>query len=375
MRGSIFKRGSRYSVVVELDRDPVSGKRRREWHSGYRTKRDAEVARVEILSRQQRGEHVAPSKLTFADYLIDRWLPTRESQLAPSTFESYSANVRHHIAPALGSARLQGLSADVLTRFYGERLASGLSARTVRYLHAIIHKALADALSWGLVVRNVADAASPPSNSAAKGPPAATWSAAELATFMGSVAGKRLEPLWRLYATTGLRRGEALGLTWRDVDLDAGTIAVAKARVSTEAGVVDSSPKSGRGRAVALDAGTVAKLREHRKRQLEERLAWGPAYADGDYVFCRKDGTPYAPDYVTRAFRDAIKRAEVPRIRLHDLRHSWASLALAAGVNPKVVSERLGHATVSFTLDVYSHVLPGVQEDAAEKVAALVGLD
>jgi integrase len=372
MKGSIFKRGNLWTVQIELDRDPVTGKRQREWHSGYSTKREAETARVEILSRLQRGEHVVPSKLTLSDYLTDRWLPVRQSQLAPSTFESYAANVRHHIVPAIGSARLQGLSADVLTRFYGERLKSGLSARTVRYLHSIVHKALADALSWGLVVRNVADAASPPSNKAAKAPPPATWSAAELATFLRTVAGARLEPLWRLYATTGLRRGEALGLAWRNVDLNTGMAAIAKARISTEGGVVDSSPKSGRGRAVALDAGTVAKLREHRKRQLEERLSWGPAYADGDYVFCREDGTPYAPDYITRAFRDAVKRAEVPRVRLHDLRHTWASLALAAGVNPKVVSERLGHATVSFTLDTYSHVMPGLQEDAAAKVAALI---
>jgi integrase len=123
---------------------------------------------------------------------------------------------------------------------------------------------------------------------------------------------------------------------------------------------------------VALDADTVAILREHRKRQLEERLRWGPAYRSGDYVFTREDGKPYAPDYVTRAFRQAVARAGVPRIRLHDLRHTWASLALAAGINPKVVSERLGHATVSFTLDVYSHVMPGLQEDAAAKVAALI---
>jgi integrase len=156
------------------------------------------------------------------------------------------------------------------------------------------------------------------------------------------------------------------------VDLDGGTIAIAKARVSTERGVVDSSPKSGRGRAVALDLGTVVTLREYRKRQLEERLVWGAAYADGGYVFCREDGMPYSPDYVTRAFRKAVKRAGVPRIRLHDLRHTWASLALAAGVNPKVVSERLGHATVSFTLDTYSHVMPGLQEDAAARVAALL---
>jgi integrase len=227
-------------------------------------------------------------------------------------------------------------------------------------------------LQWGLVVRNVADAASPPSNRAAKAPPPQTWSASELRTFLASTAGTRLEPLWQLYATCGLRRGEALGLRWRDVDLDGGTVAIAKARVSTDRGVVEGQPKSGRGRAVALDAGTVAKLREHRKCQLEERLAWGPAYAAEDYVFTREDGVPYSPDHVTRAFRKAVKRAGLPPIRLHDLRHTWASLALAAGVNPKVVSERLGHATVSFTLDTYSHVMPGLQEDAAARVAALL---
>ncbi len=161
MRGSVFRRGTLYTVQVELDRDPVTGRRRREWHSGYPTRRDAEAARVEILGRLQRGDHVAPQKLTLGAFLTERWLPTRETQLAPSTFESYRHNVRRHVVPKIGSARLQGLSADVLTRFYAERLASGLSARTVRYLHAIVHKALADALSWGLVVRNVADAASP----------------------------------------------------------------------------------------------------------------------------------------------------------------------------------------------------------------------
>jgi integrase len=149
---------------------------------------------------------------------------------------------------------------------------------------------------------------------------------------------------------------------WLAVDLDTASLAILVA-------------KSGRGRQVALDAGTVAVLREHRKRQIEERLRWGPAYRAGDYVFTREDGKPYAPDDVTRAFREAVADAGVPRVRLHDLRHTWASLALAAGVNPKVVSERLGHATVSFTLDTYSHVMPGLQEDAAARVAALVGLD
>jgi integrase len=359
MRGTVIRRGAKWSVVVSLDPDPVTGKRRREWHSGYPNRRAAEDARIEILARLQRGEHVAPDRISFGEYLLERWLPARESQLRPSTFESYGHNVRDHIVPGVGQARLQGLSADVLTRFYGERLRGGLSARTVRYLHAVIHKALADALRWGLVVRNVADAASPPSNKAAKPPPPRTWSATELRTFLDSVQGTRFEPLWTVAATSGMRRGELLALRWSDVDFARAQLAIPVS-------------KSGRGRSVALDAGTVAVLRAHRRRQAAEKLAWGPAYRDSGDVFCREDGVPYAPDYVTRAFREAVARAALPRIRLHDLRHTWASLALAAGVNPKVVSERLGHATVSFTLDTYSHVMPGLQEDAATRVAALI---
>jgi integrase len=211
------------------------------------------------------------------------------------------------------------------------------------------------------VVRNVADAASPPSNRAAKAPPPRTCTAHELRTFLNSVAGTRLEPLWTVYAGTGLRRGEGLALRWTDVDLDGAQLAI-------------SVSKSGRGRSVAIDAGTVALLRAHRKRQAAEKLALGPAYQDSGHLFCREDGVPYSPDYITRAFRKAVARTDLRRIRLHDLRHGWASLALATGVNPKVVSERLGHATVSCTLDTYSHVLPGLQEDAAERVAAAIGL-
>jgi integrase len=158
-----------------------------------------------------------------------------------------------------------------------------------------------------------------------------------------------------------MRRGELLALRWADLDLERAQLAIPVS-------------KSGHGRSVALDAGTVAVLRALRKRQASEKLAFGPDYAGGSYVFCREDGVPYAPDYVTRAFREAAEGAGLPRIRLHGLRHTWASLALAAGINPKVVSERLGHATVAFTLDTYSHVMPGLQEDAAERVAAAIGL-
>lgn len=379
MRGSIIKRGSAYSVVVDRGRDPLSGKRLREWHSGYRTKRTAEDARIRILAAVQRGEHVEPSKLTLAVFLTDRWLPARESSLRPSTFESYARNVRVHVVPKIGSVRLQGLTADQLNAFFADRLRAGgrqgkgLSPRTVRYLHSIIHRALADALKWGLVVRNVSDASDPPSQKATTAAAPKTWSAVELRAFLERVRDDRLYGLWLVYSTTGLRRGEALALKWSQLDLDRGQAAISEACVTAGYAVHGSTPKTDRGRrSVALDPATVTALREHRKAQAAERLALGPGYSDEGLVFCRADGSSLHPDRVSKMFAAHVKALDGTRITLHGLRHTWASLALQAGVHPKVVSERLGHATVSFTLDTYSHVLPGMQEDAAAAVADLV---
>ncbi len=380
MKGTIIKRGSSYSVVIERDRDPLTGKRRREWHSGYATKREAEAARVDKLAAVQRGEHVEPSKLTLGAFLTTRWLPARESSLRPSTVESYRRNVRVHIVPKLGGVRLQGLTPDVLNGFYGDRLTTagrrgdGLSPRTVRYLHSILHRALADAFRWGLVVRNIADAADPPSQKATRAVPPKTWSAVELRRFLERVHDDRLYGMWLLYATTGLRRGEALGLKWSQLDLERGQAAISEARVTAGYAVRESTPKTDRGRrSVALDPATVAALREHRKRQVSEQLAYGAGYVQtGGLVFVQEDGSPLHPDRVSKVFGANVSALGGTRITLHGLRHTWASLALQAGVNPKVVSERLGHATVSFTLDTYSHVMPGMQEDAAAAVAALV---
>ena len=377
MRGSVVKRGGTYSVVYDEPR--ADDKRRQRWLSGFRTRKAAELKLGEILGRIGSGDYVEPAQLTFGAYLRERWLPAREPSLRATTFDGYRRAVVRHIVPQLGHHRLQGLTADALSRFYAERLRSPgragkpLSARTVRYLHAIVHKSLADAMKWGLVVRNVADAAEPPSAKAAKAPPPKTWSAAELRAFLASVADDRLYALWLTYATCGLRRGEALGIRWAALDLDGGQLSVRAERVIVAGVIHESEPKSARGlRTVALDAGTVAALRAHRKRQLEERMGWGPAYRDDGLVFCREDGTALHPSTVSKRFGELVSGLEVPRVSLHGLRHTWASLALQAGVNPKVVSERLGHASVAFTLDRYSHVMPGMQEDAAAAVAALI---
>jgi integrase len=200
-----------------------------------------------------------------------------------------------------------------------------------------------------------------------------TWTAAELRAFLEHVQDERLAALWMLAASTGMRRGEMLGLRWVDVDLDRGRVAVRQTLVIAGRQVVISEPKTSRSRrSIALDPRSVAALRSWRAAQAAERLAWGAGWTDSGLVFTREDGTPIHPEWLSDAFEWRIKTAGLPRIRLHDLRHTHASLGLAAGVPIKVMSERLGHTSSSFTADAYQHVTPGLEEEAAATVARLV---
>jgi integrase len=200
-----------------------------------------------------------------------------------------------------------------------------------------------------------------------------TWSKEELRDFLDAVKDERLSPLWHTIAMTGMRRGEALGLRWNDVDFEAGRLAIRRALIPFGREVVVSEPKTAKGRRViAIDPGTVEVLKAQAARQLHDQEQWGEGWVDSGYVFTCESGQFLDPESVSRYWRQALKMAMVPKIRLHDLRHTHATLALQAGVHPKVVSERLGHATVSITLDTYSHAIPAMQEEAAALIAGLV---
>ena len=369
MRGTIIKRGATYSVVLDLGRDD-SGRRIRKWHSGYKTKKEAERAQVELLSRLDQGAYVEPSKLTVAAFLREHWLPGLRAQVRPGTWAEHHSKVEVHLAPAIGGVLLQRLTPSHLNAIYANLLERGLSARTVLHVHATIRRALADATRWGMVPRNVALLASPPRPGR---PELQVWTAAELRAFLAHVEADRMYALWLLASSTGMRRGELLGIQWPDVDLGRARISVRRSLVTVGHEVVVSEPKTAKGRrSVALDPATVTGLKAWRKQQATERLAWGPAWTDSVLVFTREDGRPLHPREITRAFSRHVLAAELPIIRLHDLRHTHATLALAAGVHPKVVQERLGHANIAITLDTYSHAVPALEEEAARTVAALV---
>lgn len=252
-----------------------------------------------------------------------------------------------------------------------EAPARPLSEATRRHIHVTAVIAFNAAVAQGLLRANPATRATAPKRRDAG--ELHTWPKEELRTFLEATREDRLHALWRLLAMTGMRRGEALGLAWSDVDLSGARVVIQRARVLNGDQVLEHAPKTRAGRRpVPLDAATVAVLKEWKKRQTEERLAWGPAWMDSGYVFTSEDGLPLHPGMATKRFGEAVTRAGVPAIRLHDLRHTSATLALAAGVHPKVVQERLGHATISQTLDTYSHTTPSLHEGAAETLAASV---
>ena len=273
---------------------------------------------------------------------------------------SYADTLRGYVIPRVGSLRLVDLTATRLRALYAELLESGsrrgtggLSARTVGYTHRIVSHTLKDAMRAGLLARNPAAIVNPPR---ATKPEAKTWTAEQVAAFLQHVDSDRLRALWVLLATTGMRRGEALGLKWNDVDVKAGRVTIRRALVLAGYEVVESLPKTAAGnRVVFLHPQTTATLREHRRAQNEERLAAGPAWSDFEFVFTDEIGGSLHPDRVTKLFVQHAREASLPKIRLHDLRHTVATLALTAGVHTKVVQELLGHANVR---DHSRHVLP-----------------
>ncbi len=376
--------------VVDLA-PAADGRRRQAKRRGFKTKAEAQAALDDLRVSSRQGTYVAPMRQTVGEFFRSDWLPAVRRRLAESTWESYERNVRHHIEPRIGQVQLSSLDGAMLNRLYADLLESGrirgnqspgLKPRTVRYVHTIIHAALKDAVRWRRLPMNPADQSTPPSSKAAKAPEMRVWTGPQLATFLDRLEGNRYRWSWLFLATTGCRRGEALGLRWQDVDFDRKVVSIRQelipltkpGGVGREGRIVPRT-KSERPRVIELDSPTLAALRSWRVEHAKERLLVGDAYEDHGLVFCWPDGRPYHPEAFSKSFDRKIRQAafaDLPVIRLHDLRHTWATLALVAGVDVKIVSERLGHSSPLITWQTYQHVIKGMQTDAAEKVAALI---
>ncbi|MEX1133363.1 MAG: tyrosine-type recombinase/integrase [Acidimicrobiia bacterium] len=389
MQGHIHKRihicddgrvSTLWYVVVDLPR-AADGKRRQKWHGGYRTRKAAEAVRARLVHELTTGFYVEPSAMRVDEWLVDHWLPVVETRVKRTTLHAYRTCVNHHIVPALGGVQLGQLTSQMIVGLYQQLLArghvktgGGLAPASVLNVHIVIRKALADAVDAGLIARNPADKAKPPRPQTQAGE-LRYWTPAELRRFLELCEGHRLEAAFHLLAMTGARRGEIAGLRWVDVDLDSARITIRQALLAVGREVYVSSPKSYRGRTVDLDRGTVEQLVAHRDRQLRDMASFYGDWQDSGYVFTKKDGSPLNPRTFSQAFVWLVENSDLPRIRLHDLRHTHASIAVKAGVSIGVVSERLGHASPEFTLHRYSHVMPGMQREAADMIARAVRFD
>jgi integrase len=284
--------------------------------------------------------------------------------------------LRGLVVPRLGDARLQSLLPADLIRLYagllaaGRRPGHGLSSRTVRYVHTVFGKALGDAVKQGLLARNPAELATPPSHASTRAPEMQTWTPEELRSFLAFAEGDRLGAFFRVAAMTGMRLSEVCGLKWSDLEGNRLAVRRQVTVVASELHLADVKTARSR-RSVDLDPETIANLRDHRRVQLEERMALGLA-SRPEMMFTDPDGSLLTPGLVSRRFDRLVKASGLQRIRFHDLRHSHATHLIRAGAHAKVVAERLGHASASFTLDRYGHVLAGMGADAAAAVAALV---
>jgi integrase len=371
MKGTVEKYGSSWRIRYEAGLTP-NGKRDQRSKAGFATKRAAQEALSEALEQVRRGVVADVRGLTVGAYLTS-WLDGKR-KLRPSTRRAYESHIRVYLVPSIGHVRLSALRADHLDAMY-ETIRSGQlrkppGAATLRRIHATLHSALATAYKRRLITHNPAgqvELEPAPRNVRA------VWTPSELATLLQHAAADRLGAAYHLVAATGLRRGELCGLRWADVDLDGGALVIRRQHVEVGREIVVGAPKTKAGaRTVAVDSSTIAMLKAHKATQAAERLAWGAGYSDGGLVFAREDGTPLRPEYVTRHFVALSVEAGLPRIVLHGLRHTWATHALAAGVDMLVVSRHLGHSSLALTADTYTRVLPEVARQAAELVAAMV---
>ena len=374
MNGSVRRRPNGFwEYRFDVAPDPLSGRRRVRAKSGFITRKEASKALRVAVSAHERGRSVNASRRTMETFLIE-WHAAVKTGLRPSTWVNYRDYLNAYVIPVIGQTALQDLTPIRLNLLYSHLLESGrvrrpggLAPKTVQNVHRMLHRALKDAVKWDLVPRNVAEDAEPPRVRRTK---PSVWTPAQLGQFVEHVREDRFFALWLLVVTTGFRRGELAGLRQDDVDLDHGRVSPSVPRVVVAGHAQESETKTTSGeRTLALDPDTRAALHGYIDSWQHERELLGQST---QLLFVWANGRPLHPDTITALFHKHSAAAGLPRIRLHDVRHSYATAALKAGVPPKVISERLGHANAAFTLQTYTHVIPGMDEDAASTVAALI---
>ena len=364
--GSIYLRSDgRWAASISVE----DGKRKTFYG---KTRKEVQEQLKAALYDQQKGTLVTGPQQKVGQFLT-HWLEDVHKQSIRSrTYERYEEIVRLHLVPGIGHHQLQKLSPQHLQSFYTKKLEEGLSTTTVISFHNVLHKALETAVRWNLLPRNICDLVSPPRRKRFEIQPLGIEQVQQL---LAAARGHRLEALFILALASGLRRGELIGLKWQDINFLMGTLQVRRilTRVPSKLpgkGYVEAEPKTEKGRrSILLPPFVIEALKQHRAKQLESKLKAGSAWQDHDYVFCTSIGTHLNPTRdILDQLKALLKKAGLPDIRFHDLRHSSATMLLGMGVHPKIVQEILGHSQISMTMDTYSHVLPTMQREAMSKM-------
>jgi integrase len=368
MRGSIIERGGALRLKISLGKNEETGKYDSYYETFHGSKPEAAKRLRQMLTERDKGTFIKPGKDTVAEYL-KVWLNDYcKPNLSPRSLELYSYICRVHLIPAIGKIPLTELKPQQLQHLYAEKLSSGLSGRTVQICHVAIHKALKNAVRINLLSRNVADSVDKPKTQRHEMHP---MSEDDLEKFLDAAKSGPYYSLFYSYLFTGMRRSELLSIRWGDTDLLGMQISVSRSMQylnNVENHITFRETKSTKSkRLISLSPSTVIVLRQHREEQehIRQHLKLHPL-SENDLVFSHYDGSPLLPDSITHAWIKLVRKCGLNGIRLHDARHTHATIMLKQGVHPKVVQERLGHSSIALTMDTYSHVAPGLQQAAAK---------
>ncbi len=377
MKGHIRERSpGKWAIVLDVgEKDPVTGKKKRKWHSFTGTKRQAQAECARLIAEIKSDRYVEPSKQNVAQFFTE-WLAFIKPTVSAKTHERYTEICEKNLTPLMGDVILSKLKTDRIDAAFTKALTEGRGAsgkpyapRTVHHMRRVLIKALSQAVTWERLSRNPATATTPPKVERTK---MLAYDAEQTAALIAAFRNTRMFIPMMLAVMCGLRRGEIAALRWDDAEIgdNRRQLSIRQSAEQTNDGVRYKTPKSGKARTVALSATMAAELRAHRVRQAEEQLKIGLRPDGNSFVVAQVDGSPLQPRSLTHEWTRLLDKTSLPRIRFHDLRHTHATQMLSAGVHPKVASERLGHSTIGITLDLYSHVMPGMQADAAEQVDA-----
>ena len=364
--GSVFQRkDGRYVVQIILENG-----RKKQYY--FKQEKEALAARRKLLYEKERGMLATGPQQTLKAYL-GRWVEeVYKPTVKPLSYQQYRSLIKNHLVPGLGNVPLQKLTPEKIQALYTQKLAEGYAPKTVALIHTVLHRALENAVRWNLVSRNVAKLVTLPRVARHE---SRTLTVEQARCLLEVARGSYIETLLLLAVTTGMRRGELLALRWEDVDFENGVVSIRRTmnRI-TGRGPVETEPKTKSSRRTIVLPGRVLEaLKVHREQQDQGRIKAGSEWHEQGLVFCNRYGGFMIPQYVGKVFHKLLAKAALPDMRFHDLRHSMATVLLAAGVHPKIVQERLGHSTIAMTMDVYSHVLPSMQQDVARKLDEMFG--